>query len=132
MCYEMHQYTQKLSKTATNATALSPPCFPSHHCADDVELHPLHQSQSWQSAKSAVSGAVILPQMQKKICTPCFTLVLPPGCLIFPFRTSVITNICTALCRSPLIKQINVKSLSDLQQQQICPATNRQQSSSVF
>lgn len=47
MCYEMHQYTWKLGKTATNATRFSSLMFlPLQHYADGVELQQRHQSQS--------------------------------------------------------------------------------------
>lgn len=35
--------------------------------ADGVELHQLHQSQSWKSAKSAVTGAVIFRRCKRNV-----------------------------------------------------------------
>lgn len=80
----MHQYTQKLSKTATNATVFSPSCFPSHHYADGVET-PTTSITKLESAKSAVTGAVILSHMQKKCVSLVSHLFYQLAAFIFPY-----------------------------------------------
>lgn len=70
MCYEMHQYTQKLSKTATNAT-VSPPRLCLTPLCWWCGTTPTTSITKLDSAKGAVTRAVILSQMQRK----CVSLV---------------------------------------------------------
>lgn len=134
MCYEMHQYTQKLSKTATNATvflphvSLAPLCW---WCGTT----PTTSITKLESAKSAVTGAVILSQMQKECVSLVSHLFYQLAALNF-HTASMMTNICTASCCFPPLKGILCQDLVRLarrrQQQPVCPATRGQWSASIF
>lgn len=58
--------------------------FPLQHYADGVELHQLHQSQSWNLLKVQLSVQLYFITDVEETCEPCFWLVFPAGCLIFP------------------------------------------------
>lgn len=100
--------------------------------ADGVELHQLHQSQSWKSAKSAVTGAVIFRRCKRNVEAlfhTCFTSWLPYLSIqhqIWQRLAGHVSPTEGALCSESVIPGIAWWR----QQQQICPATNR--STSIF
>lgn len=104
MCYEMHQYTQKLSKTATNATVFLPHVSRTTLCWW-CGTTPTTSITKLESAKSAVTSAVILSQMQKKCVSLVSHLFYQLAALYF-HTASMMTNICTVSCRFSPVKGI--------------------------
>lgn len=106
MCYEMHQYTQKLSKTAANATVFLPHVSLATLCWW-CGTTPTTSITKLESAKSAVTGAVILSQMQKKCVSPVSHLFYQLAALYF----NAASNICTVSCRFSPVKGILCQEL---------------------
>lgn len=112
MCYEMHQYTQKLSKTATNSTVSLPHVSLTTLCWW-CETAPTTSITKLESAKSAVTGALILSQMQKKCVSLVSHLFYQLAALYFIYfhAASMITNIYTVSCRFSLVEWILCQEL---------------------
>lgn len=136
MCYEMHQYTQKLSKTATNATVFLPHVSLTTLCWC-CGTTPTTSITKLESAKSAATSAVILSQMQEKCVSLVSHLFYQLAALYFHAACLKI-NICTVSCRFSPVKGILCQELVRLRlhnegdNSKICPATNRWWSTSIF
>ena len=87
--------------------------FPLQHCADGVELHQLHQSQSSNLLKVQVTGAVILSQMQKK-CVSLVSHLFYQLAVVYFHAASMMMDICTVSCRSSQVKGILCQELVGL------------------
>lgn len=86
-----------------------------------------------ESAKSAVTSAVILSQMQKKCVTLVSHLFYQLSALFF-HTASMLTHICIVPFHFSLVRLILCQELARQrrQKQEICSATDRQWSTSIF
>lgn len=90
--------------------------------ADGVELHQLHQSQSWKSAKSAVTGAVIFRRCKRNVEAlfhTCFTSWLPYLSIRHQIWQRLAGHVCSPFVQSrsfPVLRDEDNNSRSARQQ----------------